>query len=190
MMKNTLISALAALLFSACTTLGSEQSSVSNSASDCDRTGSGQTCQIDADCGAGEECEDGACKLHGGACEGDSDDSDTDSDSDGGGGAGSGATCTTDSQCPAGQECEDGACKPHTAAAALTTVAAAPALAPPAPPTASAPLARSARTAPASRTAADLVRRTGDHDPASEWRRAEHQARRRSAPVRITRARR
>ena len=113
MMKNTLISALAALLFSACTTLGSEQSSVSNSASDCDRTGSGQTCQIDADCGAGEECEDGACKLHGGACEGDSDDSDTDSDSDGGGGAGSGATCTTDSQCPAGQECEDGACKPH-----------------------------------------------------------------------------
>ncbi|MCA9555736.1 MAG: hypothetical protein KC933_37240 [Myxococcales bacterium] len=56
-------------------------------------TGSGYACMADADCPAGEECDDGLCRTH----------HDT----------GSGAACTADSDCAGGEECEHGACQAH-----------------------------------------------------------------------------
>ena len=95
--------------------------------------GAGDACTVDADCAAGLECDDGACKQHGGrgddddrdggvacttvadcaageecddgACKRDEDDDDNDRDG--------GVACTTDADCAGGEECDDGACKPH-----------------------------------------------------------------------------
>lgn len=107
MTRSMFLSVLFSFSVAACAGLGTGQDDQNSlGASDCDRQASGQTCQVDADCGQGEECEDGVCKLHGGACDGDSDDGS-------GSGDGSGGQCTTDAQCPSGQECEDGLCKPH-----------------------------------------------------------------------------
>ena len=72
--------------------------------SDGSRLSVGDTCVLDSDCGTGLECEDGACKLHGGDAEADNDDDDQ---------PGSGAACTVDTDCAAGEECDDGACKLH-----------------------------------------------------------------------------
>ncbi|MEZ4358556.1 MAG: hypothetical protein R3B48_00130 [Kofleriaceae bacterium] len=125
-LKTTLFPILAGLLVSACTVFGTDSSSISGT---CDRTGSGLSCATDADCEAGEECDDGVCKLHGSVCEDDGDtdtdtdgdtdtdtDGDTDTDTDGdtdGSGSGSGASCSVDANCAGGEECDDGRCKPH-----------------------------------------------------------------------------
>lgn len=100
-------------LLTACTALDTGDDSLASRGGGSACPSSGLTCAADADCAADEECEDGACKRHGGACDGTSDDGPGDdggSGDDDGPGAGQ---CTLDADCGAGLECEDGACVPH-----------------------------------------------------------------------------
>jgi hypothetical protein len=63
-----------------------------------DAGGAGRACTTVAQCAAGEECDDGACKAHGGN-----------------GGKSkllSNVACSADSECGSG-ECDDGLCKAH-----------------------------------------------------------------------------
>ena len=89
---------------------------------------SGQTCQIDSECPAHEECEDTACKPHGNCSQDDVQGTQCTTDLDcagldcehgtcqphGGDGSDTqGSECVVDADCGGGLECEDGFCKPH-----------------------------------------------------------------------------
>lgn len=107
MLKPILLSS--AIFFAGCTGLGLDettgQSSGSGSGSGSTCTSSGAACQADADCPSNEECDDGACKLHGDGTQC-SEDEGADDD------APQGTECSVDADCGA-LECEDGFCVPH-----------------------------------------------------------------------------
>lgn len=106
-MRTCLLLGLSTLLFSACTTLGSDDGTVSRNvgsgsgsgSGSCEVVPSGASCATDADCDDLEECEHGACIL---------DRSDACDDEHP-----QGTACTTDADCGSGLECEHGACAPH-----------------------------------------------------------------------------
>jgi hypothetical protein len=120
------ISIASFLLFTAC---GSDSigTNSTNLSSPC--VASGQTCQLDSDCPAHEECEHAStCKPHDGCTQEDVVGTECTVDLDCGGlecehgtcqphngGAEDpqGTECVVDTDCGGGLECEDGFCKPH-----------------------------------------------------------------------------
>ncbi len=94
---------LLTMILAACGTDATDSTTgASNGTTTC--PSSGAACSVDTDCPANEECEDGACKAHGGDdC---TEDNGVDDDPQGN-------ECTLDADCGAGLECEDGFCKPH-----------------------------------------------------------------------------
>lgn len=112
-MFKTILFAAATCLF-ACGTDSTDSTAQNSGAASC--PSSGAACTADADCPANEECEDGACKAHGGddCVEDDGvDDDGVDDGADDNGEDPQGGECTVDTDCGSGLECEDGLCKPH-----------------------------------------------------------------------------